>query len=119
MDKTTTVADLKDKIRLFSEKRDWDQFHGAKDLAIAVITEASELLEHFRFRTDEEVEALFANTEKKEMIAEEIADVMIFLLRLAQRYNIDISNACTQKLNKNELRFPVKKVKRKKFLDYK
>ncbi len=82
--------ELKDKIKKYCEDRDWDQYHKPKELAIGVITEASELLEHFRFKSEKEVESMFNNPEKMEHISDEMADILFFLVRLAQRYNIDL-----------------------------
>ena len=108
-DKETKPHELKEKIKEFCEARDWNQFHGAKDLAIGIITEASELLEHFRFKSDEEVKGLMKN--KKEEISEEMADVLYFMLRLAQKYDIDLSEALDKKMQKNEERYPLDKFK--------
>jgi len=110
-DQETNIQELKDKIQKFCEDRDWDQFHGAKDLAIALITEASELLEHFRWKSEKEVKELFENPEKKEHIEDEMADIFYFLLRLAQKYNIDLSEALEKKMGKNEKRYSIDKFK--------
>ncbi len=114
MDDKTTIAALKEKVKVFSEERDWDQFHNAKDLAIGVITEASELLEHFRFLSEKEVGDFFDDEKRKNAASEEIADILIFLFRLAQKYDIDLSDAFVKKLQKNEKRFPVETLKGKK-----
>lgn len=103
----TNLENLQQAIREFCEARDWDRFHGAKDLAIGVATEAGELLEHFRFRSDDEVEALFRDVTAKAAVAAEMADVTIFLLRMAQRYDIDLGRAVLEKLAANEKRYPV------------
>jgi len=103
------IHELKEKIKNYCEVRDWDQFHGAKDLAIGLITEAAEVLEHFRFKSEEEVEALFKSPEKREQIEDEMADTMYFLLRLAQKYDVDLSGALDRKMEKNEKRYPVDK----------
>lgn len=108
MDKETNLHELKKKVREFAEARDWDEFHNAKDLAIGIITESSELLEHFRFKNEKEVEELFFASDSRNEIAEELADVTIFLLRLADKYEIDISEETVKKLEKNEKRFPAK-----------
>jgi NTP pyrophosphatase (non-canonical NTP hydrolase) len=110
-DQETKLHELKEKVKQFCEVRDWDQFHGAKDLATALIIEAAELLEHFRWKNESEVKALFENPEKKNEIEEEMADILYFLLRMAQRYNIDLSDALEKKLEKNEKRYPVEKFK--------
>ena len=97
MDKNTNIQELKDKMKNTCEKRDWDQFHGAKDLAIGIATEAAELLEHFRFKSDKEVEELFGNPLKREEIEDEMADIFSFLLRFAQKYDVDFSEAFIRK----------------------
>ncbi len=111
MDDKTTIHELKVKIKKFCEDRDWDQYHGAKDLAIGIITESSELLEHFRFKSQNEIEEMFKDGEKKDNISEEMADIMYFLLRLAQRYNLDLSDAMIKKMIKNENKYPIEKAK--------
>jgi NTP pyrophosphatase (non-canonical NTP hydrolase) len=106
-DKNISIAELKDIVRSFCEARDWDQYHGGKDLAIGVITESSELLEHFRFKSNEEVEKYFKDVKKKSEISEEMADILYFLLRMAQKYDIDLSNELLRKVKKNEVRYPI------------
>jgi len=110
-DNETNLHELKEKIKKFCEDRDWDQFHGAKDLAVALIIEASELLEHFRWKSEKEVKELFENPEKKEHVEDEMADVLYFLIRMAQRYNIDLSEALDRKMEKNDKRYPIDKFK--------
>lgn len=111
MDSTTNIQELKDKIRKFCESRDWDQFHGAKDLTIGIVTEASELLEHFRFKSEDEIRVMFSSSDKKDKLSEEMADIFYFLLRLAQKYNIDLSDSLNKKMVKNEQRYPVENAK--------
>jgi NTP pyrophosphatase (non-canonical NTP hydrolase) len=111
MDSKTNVNEMKEWVRKFCETRDWDQYHNAKDLAIGIITEASELLEHFRFKSKEEVEEMFKSAKKREELSEEMADVMYFLLRLAQVYNVDLTTELKKKLEKNEKKYPVEKAK--------
>lgn len=106
-DATTAIQVLKDRVRRFCEERDWDPFHSPKELAIGIVTEAAELLEHFRFQTDEEVEALLSDPKSRVEIESEVADVLIFVLRLAQKYEIDLSRAVEAKLQSNEKRYPV------------
>ncbi len=109
MDDSTDVRKLKDIVRKFCEDRDWDKYHNAKDLSIGIITESSELLEQFRFKSGDEIEQLFNNPQKRENISEEMADVFYFLLRLAQRYNIDLSAALDRKMAKNDIKYPIEK----------
>lgn len=103
------IQALQEKIRAFCEERDWDRFHGPKDLAIGAVTEASELLEHFRFVADEDAVALLADPAKREAIEDEIADVLFFVLRFAQRFDVDLVRASERKLEKNAARYPVEK----------
>ncbi|USG67341.1 nucleotide pyrophosphohydrolase [Brevibacillus ruminantium] len=111
MDERTTISDLKLRVQKFCEDRDWDQFHNAKDLAIGIITESSELLEHFRFKSKEEMEGYFVDGHKREEISEELADVLFFVLRFAQMFNIDITQELIKKIEKNNQRYPVEKCK--------
>lgn len=105
------IQEIKDFVKKYCEDRDWDQFHGAKDLAVALSIEASELLEHFRFKSKEEVEELFKNLKKKEEIEDEMADIIYFLFRMAQRYDIDLSEAFDRKMKKSAEKYPIEKAK--------
>lgn len=109
MDQKTTVYQLKEKVRKFCDERDWDRHHNAKDLAIGIITEAGELLEIFRFWSREKVEKMFEDKKKKEEITGELIDVLWFVLRLSQKYNIDLSEGLEKSIKKNTKRFPVEK----------
>lgn len=107
----TNIQELKDKVRDFCDARDWDQFHDPKELAIALSIEASELLEHFRWKNKEEVKKIWEDSQKKEDIEDEMADILYFLLRIAQMNNIDLSEALDRKMKKNENKYPVEKFK--------
>ncbi|MHA1874295.1 MAG: nucleotide pyrophosphohydrolase [Candidatus Heimdallarchaeaceae archaeon] len=109
MDNTTTIQELKEKIKKFCEEREWDKFHNAKDLSIGIITEAAELLEIFRWKSNKEVEELFKT--RRGDIEDELSDVLYFVLRLAQKYGIDLSDSLARKLAKNEKKYPIKKSK--------
>lgn len=109
MDSTTKISDLKSKVKTFCTDRDWDQYHSAKDLSIGIITESSELLENFRFKSEREEQRIFADSSKKAEISEELADVLFFVLRFAQKYGIDLSSSLEKKLEKNRKRYPVEK----------
>ncbi len=119
-DDNTKISEIKRIIKDYCDKRDWDQFHSAKNLAIALSCEASEVLEPLRFKSDKEIEEMMNNKEFRISISEEMADVLYFLLRLSQRYNIDISNAFEEKMKKNELKYPVEKSKgsNKKYTEF-
>lgn len=111
MDHKITIQKLKEKVKKFCEARDWDQYHNAKDLAIAIITESSELLEHFRFKSEKEVDEMFQNPKKRDEISEEMADIFYFLLRFAQRYDVDLASELIKKLEKNDKRYSLEKFK--------
>lgn len=111
MESKTDIRELQQKIRKFCQDRDWDQYHNAKDLAIGVVTEASELLDHFRFKSTEEAEALLKDPKKRQEISEELADVLYFTLRIAQVYGIDIAAELIRKIAKNEEKYPIEKAK--------
>jgi NTP pyrophosphatase (non-canonical NTP hydrolase) len=107
VDSDTSIAELKARVQVFCEDRDWDQFHNAKDLAIGVATEAAELLERFRFQSDEQINEILEDSKRRTGVEEELADVLIFLLRFAQRFGFDLSAAVIDKLATNEERYPV------------
>ena len=110
-DNERKIHELKELIRKFCEERDWDQFHNAKDLAIALSIEASELLEIFRWKSPEEVKELFEDENKREDISDEMADVLYFLIRMAQMYDIDLTDALEKKMEKNNNKYPIDKFK--------
>ena len=113
MEHQKSLQDLTDIVRNFCEARDWDQFHGPKDLAIGVITEAAELLEHFRFQSDTQALELLQDKKSRNEIEEELADVLFFLLRFSQRFDIDLTAALLRKMEKSEQKYPVEKAKGK------
>ena len=113
MDNQTTIYDLKQKIKYCCEERDWDQFHNPKDLAIGISTEANELLDIFRFKTSEQIAAMFQDSVRKVHIEEEIADVLFFILRFAQMNHLDLEQCLNDKLIKNAKKYPVDKIKGK------
>ena len=107
MNKGSDIKFLQKKIRKFVNDRDWMQFHNHKDMAISLVLEATELLEHFQWKSAKEVEER-ARTHKEE-ITDEIADIAIYLLELTENLDIDICNAILSKLKKNSQKYPVKK----------
>lgn len=110
-DNEATIEQLKQIIKQYCEERDWDQYHNPKELSIGVITEASELLEHFRFKSEKEMLAMLQDPKKRGEISEEMADTLYFILRLAQKYNIDITSAFEKKMEKNKEKYPIEKAK--------
>lgn len=110
-DEAASVIELKRAVMEFCEARDWDQFHGIKELAIGVVTEGSELLELFRFLSAKECEELLDQPERREDFEDELADVLFFLLRIAGRYDVDLTNALEKKMKKNAAKYPVERAR--------
>lgn len=101
------MRDVMNRIRQFRDERDWLQFHDPKNLAVSVAIEAAELLEEFQWKDKEQS---FAHAEtNRERIADEIADVAIYLLELTDILKIDLAAAIHSKLDKNALKYPVEK----------
>lgn len=113
MDEKTTIEELKNRVQTFCEVRDWNQFHNPKDLAIGISTEANELLDIFRFKSEEQMKQLLADSKRREHVEEEIADTLFFILRFAQMNQIDLSKAIEEKIEKNDEKYPVEKIKGK------
>jgi NTP pyrophosphatase (non-canonical NTP hydrolase) len=105
------VKGLTEKIKKFRDERDWMQFHGHKEMAISLILEAAEVLEHFQWKSPQEIEE-YAKIHKDE-IGEEIADVGMYLFELADNLGIDLKEAMEKKLEKNAAKYPIEKAKGK------
>lgn len=101
------LDDLRARLARFAEERDWDRFHNPKNLAMALAAEAGELLEHFQWLTPEQAARLPPETRAE--VALEAADVLLFLLRLCDKLDIDLAQAAVQKLALNAERYPVEK----------
>ncbi|MCP5153313.1 MAG: nucleotide pyrophosphohydrolase [Ectothiorhodospiraceae bacterium] len=99
------LTELRDALRAFAAARDWEQFHSPKNLAMALAAEVGELVEPFRWLTETESAAPDART--LEAVREEMADVLIFLVRLADRLDVDLADAVRAKMARNETRYPV------------
>ena len=104
VDGTTTVGALRTAVRRFVRERDWERFHLPKDLAIAISVEASELLERFLWR--DPAPAATLSSEDRSAIAEELADVVIYGVSLADVLEVDLSDAVLAKLKKDEAKYP-------------
>jgi NTP pyrophosphatase (non-canonical NTP hydrolase) len=102
-----TLEELAGRLRAFAEERDWEQFHSPKNLSMALAVEAAELLEHFQWLTEQESLAL--PPARRDAVAEELADVFIYLVRLADRLGIALLEAARDKMAKNEMRYPAEK----------
>ena len=99
------IQSLKLALREFADARDWAQFHSPKNLSAALTVEAAELLEHFQWLTEEQSKTLAP--EKLVEVADEIADVMLYLVQIADKLDIDLLKAATDKLAKNRGKYPV------------
>lgn len=111
MDQDTKIEDLKKVIQQFCEEREWDGFHSIKDLAIGASTESAELLEIFRFQSEEQIAKLLQASQSRQEIADELSDVFFFVLRIAQKYNFDLSQSFLNKMQKNAAKYPVEKAR--------
>lgn len=107
MSRIESLEALRAKLAAFAAERDWEQFHSPKNLAMALAGEAGEVLEHFRWLSEAESCALPAAT--RDAVALEIADVLLFLVRLADRVGVDPLEAATRKLALNAEKYPVEK----------
>ena len=105
------IKELTEKIRKFRDERDWMQFHNHKDMALSLVLEAAEVLEHFQWKSPDEI-VKYAKTHKDE-IAEELADVGMYLFELADNIGIDLREAMEKKIEKNNSNYPVEKARGK------
>lgn len=105
------IKEIIDALIKFRNDRDWEQFHNPKDLALAISIEAGELLEHYLWKPPEE-----ASIDK---VKEELADVMAYSFLLAEKYDFDVKQLILEKINKNEVKYPINKSKgtSKKYTD--
>jgi NTP pyrophosphatase (non-canonical NTP hydrolase) len=113
------LAQLRDLVRQFVEERDWDQFHTPKNLASALSVEAAELLEHFQWLKDGRAEELGAA--KLGEVRHEMADVLVYLVRLADKLDVDLMAAVQEKMVLNREKYPADKVRgdARKYHEYK
>jgi NTP pyrophosphatase (non-canonical NTP hydrolase) len=100
---------LNARLLAFARERDWEQFHSPKNLAMALAGEAGELLEHFQWLTEQQSAEL--STEKKRQVAHELADILNYLVLLAERLDIDLLAAAEEKMAINAARYPADKVR--------
>jgi len=106
-----TLENLTKRIIAFRDARDWKQFHNPKDLALSLVLEASEVMEHFQWKNKEEIER-YIKTNKSD-IGEELADVLYWVLLMSHDLDINILSALEKKIKKNEDKYPVEKAKGK------
>jgi len=106
----TALRRLRERLRVFASARDWTQFHSPKNLAIALSVEAAELLEHFQWISDKD--SLDMQSAKIGKIEEEMADVLLYLIRLADILNVDLVQAADRKIEANSQKYPIEKSRR-------
>ncbi|MFZ2484415.1 MAG: nucleotide pyrophosphohydrolase [Minisyncoccia bacterium] len=103
------IKHLTKRIIDFRDARDWEQFHNPKDVAISLVLEATEVLEHFQWKNDKEMQSHVSTN--KVQIGEELADVIYWVLLMSKDLDIDIAEALIKKLKKNERKYPVVKAR--------
>lgn len=103
------ITSLQSELRKFATARDWEQFHSPRNLAAALSVEAAELLEHFQWMDDAQSRQL--PEEKRAEVAEEVADVLLYLIQISDKLGIDPIAAAKQKLQSNALKYPVDRAK--------
>ena len=105
------MEDLVRAVLRFRDEREWRQFHNPKDLAISITLEAAELLEQFQWKRPDEVEALLADAASRQRVGEEMADLLILLISLADAAGIDLVAAAEAKLAENARKYPVNRAR--------
>ena len=105
------ISNIQKRLDDFARQRNWDQFHSPKNLSMALAAEAAELLEIFQWLTEEQSREIINNEKEMSLIKEEIADVAIYLVRLADKLGVDIEKAVLDKIALNERKYPVKLAK--------
>ena len=116
--KTQSLQHLAEHLRQFAAERDWEQFHSPKNLAMALSVEVAEIVEHFQWLTEEQSHELDAA--KREEVEHELADALIYLVRLADQLGLDLPDAAERKLALNESKYPAERVRgsAKKYSEY-
>ena len=115
---TASIEQLQQQLRAFAAERDWDQFHSPKNLSMALIAEAAELVEHFQWLTEDQSHNL--NDKKRVEVEMELADIFVYLLRIADKLNVDLLDAAQKKLKLNAEKYPADQVRgsAKKYTEY-
>lgn len=101
--------DIRDLHKKFSDERNWDQFHSVKNLTMALSVETSELVEIFQWLTEKESNQISKNSKQYLQAKDELADILIYLLRIADKLDIDLNEACFDKMKKNAEKYPIAK----------
>ncbi len=101
------LSEIRKRLAQFAEVRNWDQFHSPKNLSMGLAAEAAELLEIFQWLTEEQSKEIVRDEKEMALVREEIADVFIYLVRLAEKLGVDIEKAVEEKMKLNEKKYPV------------
>ncbi len=112
-DGDTTIGDVKVALREFARERDWEQFHNPKDLGVSLSIEVGEVLEHFRFQTNEEIAGRLEDGDFRQSLAHELADTASFVIRLADVTGIDLAAAIEEKMRLSAEKYPADTVRGK------
>jgi dCTP diphosphatase len=110
-DEIRDLAGLRDRLRAFVAERDWDQFHSPKNLSMALAVEAAELVEIFQWLT--EAESAVLDEDRRVRVEAELADILVYLVRIADRLDVDLLQAAAIKLEKNARKYPAERVRGK------
>jgi NTP pyrophosphatase (non-canonical NTP hydrolase) len=106
-----SLDELTARLIAFRDARDWKQFHSLKNLMLSLSLEAAELLEVAQWKSDEEIEAAVRDAGMRERVAEECADILLYLLLIAEKSGIDLAEAAARKIARNEEKYPVEKAR--------
>ena len=109
MDRETTLGELKELVEEFVSERDWSQFHTPKNLSMALAIEASELMDLFKWYTDDQVKDRISSKPMFDEASDELSDVIIYALCFANRNGIDVADAIKSKIEKNRSKYPADK----------
>jgi NTP pyrophosphatase (non-canonical NTP hydrolase) len=104
-----SIREITEKILAFRDARDWKQFHNPKDMALSLVLEAAEVMEHFQWKSKEEIDTYIV--EHKKEIADDLADVFYWVLLISHDLNINIAEASKEKLAEADKKYPVEKAK--------
>ncbi len=113
-----SLENLRIKLAEFAQRRDWNQFHSPKNLSMALIVEAAELVEHFQWLSEQQSYELIP--EKHQKVSMELADILLYIIRISDKLNVDLIESAEKKIAINEQRYPVDKVRgsNKKYNEY-
>jgi dCTP diphosphatase len=110
-DQKTTVSELRNFVRTFVEERDWRQFHSPKNLSMSLAIEAAELMEHFQWLTIEESRQVAQDRDERLAVGEELADVVCYVLALANELELDLTDCLQRKMIKNASKYPIDQIR--------